>query len=86
MWDKVVENWRGKFTKRVTKGMIKPLNKTIGYFLTILAIPVFGGAGLAILIVGEINLFSSQVRYQTEPMANVVMMIQASGLLWWAPA
>jgi hypothetical protein len=39
--------------------------------LRILAIPVFGGAGLGILIVGEINFFSPQVDYQTEPMANI---------------
>ncbi|RSL49685.1 hypothetical protein CEP54_012302 [Fusarium duplospermum] len=72
MWDKVVEtNWRRHSRKSVTKGMIKRLNQTIGFFLKILAVPVFGGAGLAILIVGEINFFSSQVRYQTEPMANV---------------
>ncbi|KAJ4203467.1 hypothetical protein NW759_015143 [Fusarium solani] len=71
MWDKVVENWRRNSTRLVTKGMIKRLNQIIGYFLKILAIPVFGGAGLAILIVGEINFFSSQVKSQTEPMANV---------------
>ncbi|RSL56375.1 hypothetical protein CEP51_014398 [Fusarium floridanum] len=72
MWDKVVEtNWKKHYQNRGTKGMIKRLNQTIGYFLKILAVPVFGGAGLAILIVGEINFFSAQVRYQTEPMANV---------------
>lgn len=38
-----------------------------------LQIILFGGAVLAILIAGERNLFSSQVRYQTEPMANVGM-------------
>lgn len=54
-----------------TQGMIKNLNQKIGYFIKILAIPVFGGAGLAILIVGELNFFSPQVNYQTEPMSNV---------------
>lgn len=71
MRDKVVEDWKKKSKELVNSGMKKGLNRTIGSFLTRLAIPVFGGAGLAILIVGEINFFSTQVRYQTEPMANV---------------
>ncbi|KAM5341342.1 hypothetical protein ACJ41O_014373 [Fusarium nematophilum] len=86
MWDKVLEiNWRRRFgrepesddeaisgTNGATRGIMKNINETIGFFLKILAIPVFGGAGLAILIIGEINFFSPQVNYQTEPMANVV--------------
>ncbi|RSL91315.1 hypothetical protein CDV31_015487 [Fusarium ambrosium] len=72
MWGKVAEtNWRRNSTDSRPEGEGKWLNQKIGYFLTILAAPVFGGVGLAILIVGEINFFSSQVRYQTEPMANV---------------
>ncbi|EWZ47193.1 hypothetical protein FOZG_03152 [Fusarium oxysporum Fo47] len=82
MWDRVLEiNWRRRFGKQnhdaaseddesANKGVMK-VNDTIGFFLRILAIPVFGGAGLAILIVGEINFFSPQVNYQTEPMANI---------------
>ncbi|KAI7767174.1 hypothetical protein LZL87_009576 [Fusarium oxysporum] len=83
MWDRVLEiNWRRRFGKQnddaaseddesANKGVMKKVNDTIGFFLRILAIPVFGGAGLAILIVGEINFFSAQVNYQTEPMANI---------------
>jgi hypothetical protein len=83
MWDRVLEiNWRRRFGKPsddaasegddgANKGVMKKVNDTIGFFLRILAIPVFGGAGLAILIVGEINFFSPQVNYQTEPMANI---------------
>ncbi|CCT67744.1 uncharacterized protein FFUJ_14757 [Fusarium fujikuroi IMI 58289] len=83
MWDRVLEiNWRRRFGKptndaaseddeSANKGVMKKVNDTIGFFLRILAIPVFGGAGLAILIVGEINFFSPQVNYQTEPMANI---------------
>ncbi|KAK2677935.1 hypothetical protein RAB80_006675 [Fusarium oxysporum f. sp. vasinfectum] len=83
MWDRVLEiNWRRRFGKQnddaaseddesANKGVMKKVNDTIGFFLRILAIPVFGGAGLAILIVGEINFFSPQVNYQTEPMANI---------------
>ncbi|KAF4338676.1 hypothetical protein FBEOM_7444 [Fusarium beomiforme] len=83
MWDRVLEiNWRRRFGRQnddaaseddesANKGVMKKVNDTIGFFLRILAIPVFGGAGLAILIVGEINFFSPQVNYQTEPMANI---------------
>jgi hypothetical protein len=83
MWDRVLEiNWRRRFGRQeeddaasedggANKGVMKKVNDTIGFFLKILAVPVFGGAGLAILIVGEINFFSPQVDYQTEPMANI---------------
>ncbi|KAM0544541.1 hypothetical protein ACHAPJ_011758 [Fusarium lateritium] len=82
MWDRVLEiNWRRRFGRQnddpaseddsANKGVMKKVNDTIGFFLRILAVPVFGGAGLAILIVGEINFFSPQVDYQTEPMANI---------------
>jgi hypothetical protein len=83
MWDRVLEiNWRRRFGRQeeedntseeedANKGVMKTVNDTIGFFLRILAVPVFGGAGLAILIVGEINFFSPQVEYQTEPMANI---------------
>ncbi|CAG7559418.1 unnamed protein product [Fusarium equiseti] len=84
MWDRVLEiNWRRRFGRQqeedeettedggANKGVMKKVNDTIGFYLKILAVPVFGGAGLAILIVGEINFFSPQVDYQTEPMANI---------------
>ncbi|KAI6755707.1 hypothetical protein HG531_004813 [Fusarium graminearum] len=83
MWDRVLEiNWRRRFGRQeeedtasedgdANKGVMKTVNDTIGFFLRILAVPVFGGAGLAILIVGEINFFSPPVDYQTEPMANI---------------
>ncbi|KAI6758752.1 hypothetical protein HG530_010992 [Fusarium avenaceum] len=85
MWDRVLEiNWKKRFARKdddvasetsegggANTGVMKKVNQTIGFFLRILAIPVFGGAGLGILIVGEINFFSPQVDYQTEPMANI---------------
>ncbi|KAI7211385.1 hypothetical protein KC333_g7706 [Hortaea werneckii] len=50
------------------------VSESLGKYLQIL---LFGGAVFAILVAGERNLFSSQMRYQTEPMANVGQ---------WAPA
>lgn len=37
----------------------------------IVATPLFGAATLSILIMGEWNFFSPQVRYQTEPIASI---------------
>jgi len=50
------------------------ISESLGKYLQII---LFGGAVFAILVAGERNLFSSQMRYQTEPMANVGQ---------WAPA
>ncbi|KAI5458812.1 hypothetical protein BGZ63DRAFT_432319 [Mariannaea sp. PMI_226] len=87
MWDRIVEiNWRrgsrrrdrGDVSDKVIQGtngatpaMMKGINGRIQYFLRIIAIPIFGGVGLAILILGEINFYSRQVHYQTEPIASV---------------
>ncbi|KAH6886163.1 hypothetical protein B0T10DRAFT_490769 [Thelonectria olida] len=54
-----------------TQALEKGINGKITYFLKIIAIPIFGGVGLAILILGEINFYSRQVQYQTEPLASV---------------
>lgn len=37
----------------------------------VVATPIFGAAILAILIIGEWNFFSTQVSYQTEPIASI---------------
>lgn len=84
MWNKVVtrrwmHGWRRSDNTNSVKSLTDPANMTltekinerIGYFLSMVAVPVFGGAGVAIVIVGELNFFSPQVRYQTEPMASV---------------
>jgi hypothetical protein len=84
MWNKVVTRrwmlrWRRTDDTSLVKTSTDPTNMTpterindrIGYFLSMVAVPVFGGAGVAIVIVGELNFFSPQVRYQTEPMACV---------------
>jgi hypothetical protein len=61
------EKERIKGTK-ATIGMMKNVNKTIGMILGRVEIAVFGGAVLAILVIGERNFFSRQVSYQSEPM------------------
>ncbi|KAK1246591.1 hypothetical protein MKX08_000393 [Trichoderma sp. CBMAI-0020] len=58
-------------TNGATKKSMRGVNSGIRYFLSVVAIPVFGGAGLAIIIVGEINFFSGPVYYQAEPLASI---------------
>ncbi|KAL7923709.1 hypothetical protein ACQKWADRAFT_289103 [Trichoderma austrokoningii] len=58
-------------TNGATKGTMIGVNSRIRYFLSVVAVPVFGGAGLAIIIVGEINFFSGPVSYQVEPLASI---------------
>ena len=43
----------------------------LAWFREYYVYPIFGAAVLAILIIGERNLFSTQVRYQTEPVVNI---------------
>ncbi|KAK4199312.1 hypothetical protein QBC40DRAFT_282281 [Triangularia verruculosa] len=83
MWDKILKvNWQERFgekytdqpetgTNGATPERMKSVNNIIRGFLSVVEIPVFGAAVVAILVVGELNFWSDPVRWQTEPMANV---------------
>ncbi|ESZ95869.1 hypothetical protein SBOR_3763 [Sclerotinia borealis F-4128] len=85
MWNKIREtNWNNRFgrkdepidapiegTNNATVGKMKEVNSLIRFFLSAIEVPVFVGAVLAILILGERNFFSRQVAYQTEPIATI---------------
>jgi hypothetical protein len=87
MWNKILEiNWKTRFgsgseeeppnepiegTNGATVEKMKGVNSLIRSFLSAVEIPVFGSAVFAILIVGEMNFFSQQLRYQSEPMAAI---------------
>lgn len=87
MWNKILEiNWKTRFgdrdgnetadepiegTNGATVEKMKGVNSLINLFLSAVEIPVFGAAVLAILILGERNFWSHQVRYQTEPIASI---------------
>ena len=60
-------------TNGATDRQMKGINSVVRLFLSVIEVPLFGAAVIAILIIGEINFFSSQVRYQTEPFASVGM-------------
>ena len=83
-WDKILEiNWKRRRQAdnldepvegaNVTVGELKGINSVVRMFLSVVEVPVFGGAVVAILVIGEVNFFSRQVMYQTEPMASIGM-------------
>jgi hypothetical protein len=55
----------------ITVRELNNINTVVTKFLGVIEIPVFGGAVLAIVIIGEINFFSTQLMFQTEPMASI---------------
>ncbi|KAH0278011.1 hypothetical protein KCU91_g2782, partial [Aureobasidium melanogenum] len=78
MWNKILEiNWKSRFAAETEKPPdpeekeVKAINSLIKRFLNVIEAPLFGLAVVVILILGEINLFSRQVRYQTEPIASI---------------
>jgi hypothetical protein len=96
MWMKILEiNWKSRFgnnedepidqtisgTNNATVGKMNEVNSLVRTFLSAVEIPVFGAAILAIVIMGERNFFSSQVRYQTEPIASIGRFSRSSWLV-----
>lgn len=86
-WNKILEiNWKKRFGKRdkekrmdepiegtngATIEKMKGINDLIKLFLSAVEVPVFGSAVLAIVVIGEWNFSSTQVHYQTEPIAAI---------------
>ena len=106
MWIQILDvNWKKRVsrdeddqkeiegTNGATVGGMKKVNKFIRDLLSVVEIPVFGGAVLAILVIGEMNFFSGPVDYQTERMASVgkyalfesCMQVLTASLGQWAP-
>ncbi|KAI4724122.1 hypothetical protein E4T49_08147 [Aureobasidium sp. EXF-10728] len=76
MWNKILEiNWKSRYGRETEKDpeekKVKDINSLIKRLLNVIEAPLFGVAVVVILILGEINLFSEQVRYQTEPIASI---------------
>jgi hypothetical protein len=58
-------------TNGATRAGMISVNNIIRFYLSVTVIPVFGGACIALLIMGEINFFSPQVNHQTESLATI---------------
>ncbi|CAI7629263.1 unnamed protein product [Penicillium viridicatum] len=86
MWIKILDdNWE-KFsngkpkqkpdelilgTNGATITHMNGISKEISKWLALIEIPVFAAAVLAILVKGEMNFWSTQVQYQTEPIQSI---------------
>lgn len=91
MTNKILEiNWRSRFgsnddeqrtliegTNGATVGGMNKVNDTIKFFLSVAVVPIFACAAFAVLVIGEINFFSEQMRYQNEPMASIGKFLRA---------
>lgn len=86
MWNKILEiNWKSRYgdreadlidqpiegTNGATVQNMKRINTVARIFLSTIEIPLFGAAVLTIMILGELNFWSHQVNYQTEPIASI---------------
>ncbi|KAF9731965.1 hypothetical protein PMIN03_000083 [Paraphaeosphaeria minitans] len=58
-------------TNGATEAHMDGINGAIRRVLSVVEIPLFSSAIIAILVAGEINFFSHQVRWETEPIASV---------------
>lgn len=70
VWGPPDDNTRIEGTK-ATEGNMRGVNEMVKRFLSVVEVPFFGAAVLAILILGENNLFSRPVSYGTEPIGSV---------------
>lgn len=64
--DQIIEGTNGATPKHMT-GIAERIRR----WLTLIEIPVFSAAVMAILVKGEMNFFSAPVKYMTEPMSSV---------------
>lgn len=64
--DEPIEGTNGATIKKMNR-----VNSLVRLFLSAVEIPVLGAAVIGILILGEMNFFSPQVLYQTEPVASI---------------
>ncbi|KAI1392065.1 uncharacterized protein F4822DRAFT_389540 [Hypoxylon trugodes] len=84
-WNKILEiNWKTRFglgdenqpiegTNGATAAGMSKVNTMVRLFLSTVEVPLFSAAVLTIIVIGEKNFWSSQVRYQTEPMTSIVV-------------
>ncbi|KAI0112537.1 hypothetical protein GGR51DRAFT_557120 [Nemania sp. FL0031] len=86
-WEKILEiNWKRRFgqgvpredaddpiegTNGATPRIVTAINGAIWKFLSTIQIPIFTGVVIILLVFGEINFWSPQVTYQTEPFTSI---------------
>ncbi|KAI0193121.1 hypothetical protein F4808DRAFT_464910 [Astrocystis sublimbata] len=84
-WEKILEiNWKRRFaredtdnnvpidgTNGATPKMITVINSAIRNFLQSIQIPIFAAIVVVLIVIGELNFWSPEVSYQTEPFTSV---------------
>ena len=83
MWNTILRiNWR-KTAKEETdddpiEGIngatiteMQGINTTIGRFLSVIEVPLYGAGVLGIVIIGELNFWSAPVSHETEPVSSI---------------
>ncbi|KAK4244314.1 hypothetical protein C7999DRAFT_43997 [Corynascus novoguineensis] len=83
IWNKIAKlNWNKQFgahdadeviegTNGATEKGMKSVNEVIRRLLSVVELPVFGGAVLALIIVGELNFWSPPLHFRIEPFENI---------------
>lgn len=56
---------------KLTVGGLNRIDNWMGRFLNVVEVPLYVGAVLAVLAIGERNFFSREVKYQTEPIESI---------------
>jgi steroid 5-alpha reductase family enzyme len=99
MWNKILEiNWKNRWSREeederideliegtngATMKKMKSVEDMIKLFLSVVEVPVYIGAVLTLLIIGELNFFSKQLTHQTE---NLRSIGKALALVWHSEA
>ncbi|KIW00744.1 uncharacterized protein PV09_07728 [Verruconis gallopava] len=81
IWNKIIADNRAKKKRlqqnatsrreQLNRESIDRTNKIIQSLLSVVEIPVFAGAVIALVILGELNFWSTQVNYMTERIASI---------------
>lgn len=90
MWGRQLEfNWKQRFVGAeeskaggdiVVARKYKNGRELRRMYLRVISTPLFIAALLAFIVIGERNLFSSQLRYQTEPIASIGKLLEFSSV------
>lgn len=73
-------NWKTHFGNGDEEEHSSQIKDGIRYLLGRVKIPLISGVVLAIISIGEMNFFSTQVRYETEPIASIGRCLPSSFL------
>ncbi|KFY14216.1 hypothetical protein V492_02781 [Pseudogymnoascus sp. VKM F-4246] len=82
-WQRSFDDWQENEDRRVdsTRMAMSRIQDQAKMYSRVLSLPFFMAALLAVIVIGERNLFSSQLRYQTEPIASIGQWAPCTGAM-----